>query len=71
MKRAINSISDFREYINDNLKAKSTIPKVYGRYVADTVSSLSTLMKTCKGRGKICCLIQYTAALYYSCNKYS
>ena len=28
-------------------------------------------MKTCKGRGKICSMIQYLAALYYCCNKYS
>ena len=71
MKRAINSFSDFKEYFNDNLKVKSALPRVYGRYVAEGVSSLTTLMKTCRGRGKICSSLQYLAALYYSCNKYS
>ena len=29
------------------------------------------IMKTCKGRDKICSVIQYLAEFYYSCNKYS
>jgi hypothetical protein len=28
-------------------------------------------MKTCKGRDKICSVIQYIADFYYNCNKYS
>ena len=71
MRRVVKSISDFKEYINQSLKANSSVPLVYGKYVADSVSSLSTLMKTCKGRGKICAMLQYLAALYYACNKYS
>jgi hypothetical protein len=71
MKRSLRSISDFTEYINDSLKSKTRIPKQYGKYVASYVSAFSMVMKTSKGRDKICSIFQYGAALYYSCNKYS
>ena len=39
--------------------------------MATYVSAFTLLMKTCKGRDKICSVIQYLAEFYYSCNKYS
>ena len=39
--------------------------------MATYVSAFTMLMKTCKGRDKICAVIQYIAEFYYSCNKYS
>lgn len=39
--------------------------------MASYVSIFSMLMKTCKGRDKICSFIQYSADFYYHCNKYS
>ena len=71
MKRSLRSISDFTEYINESLKSKSKIPKKYGKYMASYVSAFSMIMKTSKGRDKICSVFQYGAALYYHCNKYS
>lgn len=71
MRRSIKSISDFTEYLNDSLKSKSKLPRAYGKYVASYVSAFSMVMKTSKGRDKICSLFQYVADLYYACNKYS
>lgn len=42
-----------------------------GRHMATYVSAFTMIMKTCKGRDKICAVIQYLAEFYYSCNKYS
>ena len=39
--------------------------------MATYVSVFTMLMKTCKGRDKICSVIQYLAEFYYHCNKYS
>ena len=39
--------------------------------MATYVSVFTMLMKTCKGRDKICSAIQYLAEFYYHCNKYS
>lgn len=39
--------------------------------MASYVSIFSMLMKTCKGRDKICSVIQYSADFYYHCLKYS
>lgn len=39
--------------------------------MATYVSAFTLLMKTCKGRDKICSVFQYLAEFYYSCNKYS
>jgi hypothetical protein len=39
--------------------------------MATYVSVFTMLMKTCKGRDKICSAIQYIAEFYYHCNKYS
>lgn len=71
MKRSLKSISDFTEYINDSLRTRTKVPQQYGRYVASYVSAFSMVMKTSKGRDKICSVFQYGAALYYHCNKYS
>lgn len=71
MKRSLRSISDFTEYINESLKTRAKIPTRYGRYMASYVSAFSMVMKTSKGRDKICSIFQYAAALYYHCNKYS
>jgi hypothetical protein len=71
MKRTIQSISDFTEYINESLKNKSRLPKAYGKYVASYVSAFTMVMKTSRGRDKICSIFQYVAELYYACNKYS
>ena len=50
-------------------KGKYTI--IYGKHMATYVSIFTLLMKTCKGRDKICSFIQYLADFYYNCNKYS
>lgn len=39
--------------------------------MATYVSAFTMIMKTCKGRDKICSVIQYIADFYYNCNKYS
>ena len=39
--------------------------------MATYVSVFTMIMKTCKGRDKICSVIQYIAEFYYNCNKYS
>lgn len=39
--------------------------------MATYVSTFTMLMKTCKGRDKICSTIQYISDFYYNCNKYS
>jgi hypothetical protein len=39
--------------------------------MATYVSVFTMIMKTCKGRDKICSVIQYIADFYYNCNKYS
>lgn len=39
--------------------------------MATYVSAFTMMMKTCKGRDKICSVIQYLADFYYNCNKYS
>lgn len=39
--------------------------------MASYVSAFTMIMKTCKGRDKICSLIQYTADISYYCVKYS
>lgn len=44
---------------------------LYGKHMATYVSAFTMIMKTCKGRDKICAVIQYIAEFYYSCNKYS
>lgn len=44
---------------------------VYGKHMATYVSAFTLIMKTCKGRDKICSVIQYIADFYYNCNKYS
>jgi hypothetical protein len=44
---------------------------VYGKHMATYVSAFTMIMKTCKGRDKICSVIQYIADFYYNCNKYS
>ena len=43
----------------------------YSKHMATYVSAFTMIMKTCKGRDKICSVIQYLAEFYYSCNKYS
>lgn len=44
---------------------------VYGKHMATYVSTFTMIMKTCKGRDKICSVFQYMADFYYNCNKYS
>ncbi len=44
---------------------------LYCKHMATYVSAFTMIMKTCKGRDKICAVIQYIAEFYYSCNKYS
>ena len=44
---------------------------LYGKHMATYVSAFTMIMKTCKGRDKICSVIQYISEFYYSCNKYS
>lgn len=39
--------------------------------MATYVSAFTMIMKTCKGRDKICSVFQYVADFYYNCNKYS
>jgi hypothetical protein len=53
------------------IKDKSKISVEYGLHMATYVSSFTMLMKTCKGRDKLCSIIQYIADFYYNCNKYS
>lgn len=53
------------------IKDKSKISMVYGKNMATVVSAFTMIMKTCKGRDKICSVFQYLADFYYNCNKYS
>lgn len=53
------------------IKDKSKVTILYGKQMATYVSTFTMLMKTCKGRDKICSVIQYSADFYYNCNKYS
>lgn len=53
------------------LKDTSKISFQYGKHMATYVSAFTMIMKTCKGRDKICSVIQYIADFYYNCNKYS
>ena len=53
-------------YIRDTSK----ISFRYGKHMATYVSAFTMIMKTCKGRDKICSVIQYIADFYYNCNKY-
>lgn len=54
-------------FIRDKAKQSTT----YGKYMATYVSTFTMIMKTCKGRDKICSVIQYVADFYYNCNRYS
>lgn len=53
------------------LRDTSKISFQYGKHMATYVSAFTMIMKTCKGRDKICSVIQYIADFYYNCNKYS
>jgi hypothetical protein len=53
------------------IKDKAKQSTEYGKYMATYVSMFTMVMKTCKGRDKICSAIQYIAEFYYHCNKYS
>ncbi len=53
------------------IKDTSKISFQYGKHMATYVSAFTMIMKTCKGRDKICSVIQYIADFYYNCNKYS
>ena len=59
--------SETLEFIID----RSRQSYAYSKHMATYVSSFTMIMKTCKGRDKICSVIQYLAEFYYSCNKYS
>lgn len=53
------------------IKDTSKISLQYSKHMATYVSAFTMIMKTCKGRDKICSVIQYIADFYYNCNKYS
>jgi len=59
--------SETIEFIIDRSKQSYA----YSKHMATYVSAFTMIMKTCKGRDKICSVIQYLAEFYYSCNKYS
>jgi len=59
--------SEAISYIKDSTK----MSMIYGKHMATYVSAFTLIMKTCKGRDKICSVIQYIADFYYNCNKYS
>ncbi len=59
--------SETLEFIIDRSKQSYA----YSKHMATYVSAFTMIMKTCKGRDKICSVIQYLAEFYYSCNKYS
>ena len=71
MKRSLPSVSDFAELINENFKSTMKFPLNYGKFVASTASSVSSLMSSSKGRDKICSIIQYHADFYLACVKYT
>jgi hypothetical protein len=56
-----------------NLVAKNapTAVKSMGNTMAYELMQLSHVMSSCKGRDKICALIQYIVDLYVNCMKYS
>jgi len=53
------------------LKDSTKMSIIYGKHMATYVSAFTLIMKTCKGRDKICSVFQYLADFYYNCNKYS
>lgn len=60
-----NSMSDLAGFIN--VPFQQTIR--YSNIVAVRISDLAILMKTCKGRDKVCSLIQYLSHIYCSLPK--
>ena len=68
-------MKDYRRILSGEalnyIRDKSVQSYHYGKHMATYVSAFTLIMKTCKGRDKICSVIQYIAEFYYHCNKYS
>ena len=68
-------MKNYKKVISENtlsfILEKQKQSYLYGKHMATYVSAFTLLMKTCKGRDKICSVFQYVAEFYYSCNKYS
>lgn len=68
-------MKDFKKILSTEafsyIRDTSKISFQYGKHMATYVSAFTMIMKTCKGRDKICSVIQYIADFYYNCNKYS